>query len=69
MLARTAERSAMARKTPTSFRLSAEAQRILEELEALHGTSKTAVLEQALRLLYRKETGRKNPPEKPGKPT
>jgi hypothetical protein len=63
------ERPIMAPRNPKSFRLTDEAVRILEELESHLGLSQTAVVEMALRTLYRKETGRKKPPEKPGRET
>jgi predicted transcriptional regulator len=42
-------------KTPTSFRLSAHAEQLLALLAQHLGTSKTAVLEQAVRNLARRE--------------
>lgn len=57
----------MAPGHPTSFRLSDEAKRMLAELETHLGVKKSAVLELAIRNLYRKETGRKKSPENEGK--
>jgi len=54
----------VARKQPTSFRFSEEMGSMLDDLERLLGINRTAVIEQAVRALYRRETGRKKPPEK-----
>jgi len=43
-------------KKPASFRLTAEADEILEKLSARDGVSKTAIVEIALRRLYRSTT-------------
>ncbi len=45
------------RKTPTSFRLSAEAREMLEWLSKHLGISQAAMLEMLLRERYRKERG------------
>jgi predicted transcriptional regulator len=52
---------------PTSFRLSDEALRMLAELEGSLGVKRTAVVELAIRQLYRKEGKDRKPPKKPGK--
>lgn len=51
----------VAKKNPTSFRLSDEAIRIISELQERFGVSQADVVEMALRELYRKETGQNKP--------
>jgi predicted transcriptional regulator len=57
-------RPAVAKKKPTSFRLSDEAHRILDELKVSLQTSERDVVERALRELYDKDQRRRKPPKK-----
>jgi hypothetical protein len=50
---------------PTSFRLTEEASQMIEELKAHLGVKRTAVVEMAVRQLYRKELGVKPAKKKP----
>lgn len=52
-------------KKQRNFRLSDECNAMLVELAASFAFTETAVIELAIRHLYRRETGRKKP-EKPG---
>lgn len=56
----------VAKKHPRSFRFSEEAERILDELEERLSSTRTAIIELALRQLYDREIRRKRPPEKSG---